>query len=123
MPYTFLTPSSARAAEPRPRLHSSLSAETRRLLHDTMTAYPLAQLLDRRAARVIFSDPMQALCLSAKREKLLIEHLIIAIKEVWASMIEERGRLGDANSEVLSVAISVCIEEYFADVERVRLAD
>ena len=120
----MLTPPALRVADRPAPIDDALVADARRLLTSALAALPPLSRLGRHGARVAFAGPMAALCVS-RAPAVPVEKLIIAIKLAWASMIEARATLGDAAPEVLSAAVSACIESYFAAERRDRpvLAD
>ena len=111
MRFTYATPPPFKL-EP---IDDALVREARRLLIDVVTCCPVSAMLDRDARSIAFVAPMAKLCVDARLLKLPIERLIITIKQAWASLGDARLQLGEAAPDILASAISVCIEQYFAD--------
>lgn len=125
MHYTLVTPPPFRVADRPTPIDDALVADARRLLTSAMAGLPPTAHFGRRAAQAAFAVPMTALCVGRAPGTVPVEKLIIAIKLAWASMVEARLSLGDAAPEVLSAAVTACIESYFAAERRERpgLAD
>lgn len=63
-------------------------------------------------------DALRALCADARRSNVRAEQLVIAIKQGWSSLHQERPRPRVAGpDELLNHVITVCIDEYYADDE------
>jgi hypothetical protein len=112
MYYTFTTPPASRAAD-RPTIDDGLVAEARHTLHTALESIPSSATLNRSASQMLFALPMATLCAGTRTRGVPIEKLIIAIKLAWASLAEARLRLGEGAPEVLSGAVSACIEAYY----------
>jgi hypothetical protein len=91
------------------------------LLLDVVNLHPVAVMVDKDSRNGAFAAPMAALCARARLRKLPIERLLVAVKMAWAILPVHRTRLGNVANDVLSSAISVCIEQYFAESERLRI--
>lgn len=111
MRYTYATP----PAFPMQPVDDALVREARRLLLEVVTCCPVSAMVDREVRGQAFAAPMAKLCVDARLLKLSVERLIITIKQAWTSLGEARLQLGEAAPEILASAISVCIEQYFAD--------
>ena len=120
MQYSITTPPAFGAASRPNPIDDALIAEARRFLSAAVEALPRVSYLDHREARALFSGPMAALCVAAHQRGASIEHLIIAMKLAWGPLTEERQRFGESANDVLSAAVSVCIESYFVASERTR---
>lgn len=110
--YTFTTPPDSRAAERPTPIDDALVADARRLLMAAMASRP-PNLLNRHGIQALFAMPMMTLCATTAPTGVPVEKLIVAIKLAWASMTEARLSLGDSAPEVLSGAVTACIEAYF----------
>ena len=92
------------------------------LLLDAVSRHPVVLLADREARRQAFATPMARMSARARLRGLPIERLLIAVKMAWTFLPEHRTRSDDDAKDVLSSAISVCIEQYFAESERERIS-
>jgi hypothetical protein len=62
---------------------------------------------------------LRNLCDDAHRNHVRVEQLVIAIKQGWTSLHSERPRARSAGpDELLNQVITLCIDEYYARVER-----
>ncbi|MFL5605332.1 MAG: hypothetical protein ACJ8AD_02680 [Gemmatimonadaceae bacterium] len=116
MPYTYATPPS-QPAIPRPP-DPAIVAEARRVLREALET--IHNSGDRASYNAALTMPLARLCEETKRRELRAEQLIIAIKHAWATLPDARWWLRDADGELLSIVITVCIEQFFADNERAR---
>jgi hypothetical protein len=66
--------------------------------------------------------PLAQFCEEAKRRALRAEELLIVIKCAWSTLPLTRWWRRDADTELLSIVITVCIEQFFLDSERARSA-
>jgi hypothetical protein len=98
----------------------ALVAQAATLLRDVVTTHPAAELLDSRSSRAAFKDAMSQLCSIGRNRQLPIEQILVALKQGWAAVPDVRSGFGEVHSEVLSAAVSECIEQYFAESERRR---
>jgi hypothetical protein len=98
----------------------ALVVEATALLRDVVTTRPADELLDPSRSRAAFADAMWKLCSIGRSRRLPIEQILVALKQGWAAMPEVRSGLGEGQSEVLSAAVSECIEQYFAESEHRR---
>jgi hypothetical protein len=98
-----------------PLADAALVEEAYVLLLDVVSRHPVAVLTDRESRSKAFATPMAMLSARARLRTQPIERLLIAVKLAWAILPEHRTRHGDAASDALSSAISVCIEQYFAE--------
>jgi hypothetical protein len=98
----------------------ALVRKAHELLADVVTRHPVAVMMDKELRGAVFGAPMATLCAEARERHLSIERVIIALKLAWTRLPERRTQLGDVSTDVLSSVISVCIEQYFADSERLR---
>jgi hypothetical protein len=103
-------------APPRP-IDETLVERARDLLADAVNRYPVPTMVDRDTRSGVFGAPMARLSADARLRHLPVEQLIVAIKLAWTRLPELRIQLGDVATDVLSAAVSVCIEQYFADSE------
>ena len=101
---------------------AALVEEAYALLLDVVNLHPVAVMVDKESRNDAFAAPMAALCARARLQEVPIERLLIAVKMAWAIVPVHRTRLGDVANDVLSSAISVCIEQYFAESERLRIS-
>jgi hypothetical protein len=63
-------------------------------------------------------DALVMLCTDARRSDVRAEQLVIAIKQGWSSLHEERPRPRAAGpDELLNQIITLCIDEYYAAKE------
>jgi len=61
-------------------------------------------------------DAFRILCVDARRHDVRAEQLVIAIKQGWSSLHEQRPRPRAAGpDELLNRIITACIDEYYAD--------
>jgi hypothetical protein len=90
------------------------------LLEDALNRHPVAVMTDKGSRNDVFGARMVALCADARLRDLPIERVIIAVKLAWTRLAERRTQFSDVSTDVLSSAISVCIEQYFAGSERLR---
>ena len=90
------------------------------LLEDVVNRSPVAEMMNKCSRAEVFGPSMATLCVDARARQLPIERVIVAVKVAWSRLPERRIQLGDVSTDVLSSAISVCIEQYFADSERRR---
>ena len=59
---------------------------------------------------------LTVLCADARRNNVRAEQLVIAIKQGWSSLHQERPRPRAAGpDELLNEVVSLCIDEYYAD--------
>jgi hypothetical protein len=116
MPYTYATPP-AQPAVPRSP-DPVMVAESRRALREALGA--IAEGGDHAAYYAALTAPIARLCEETKRRDLRAEQLIIAIKHAWVTLPDSRWWRRDANGELLSTAVTVCIEQFFFDSERAR---
>jgi hypothetical protein len=116
MPYTYATPPS-QPAVPRPP-DPAIVTEARRALRDALGTMP--NDADRAAHYAALTAPLARLCEETKRRGLRAEQLIIAIKCAWATLADTGWWRRDADGELLSLVITVCIEQFFLDSERAR---
>jgi hypothetical protein len=116
MPYTYATPPS-QPAVPRPP-DPAIVAEASRALRDALAR--MSNDSDRAALYAALTAPIARLCEETKRRELRAEQLIIAVKHAWATLPDRRWWRRDANGELLSIVITVCVEQFFLDVERAR---
>jgi hypothetical protein len=105
-----------------PLVDGALAEEAYALLLDAVSRHPVAVMLDKESRKEAFGAPMATLCGCARQRKVPIERLLIAIKMAWAMLPEHRTHLGDVAADVLASAISVCIERYFSESERLRVS-
>jgi hypothetical protein len=104
-----------------PRLvDEALVRKAHELLEVVVNRHPVAAMTSKGTRSEVFGPSMATLCAEARERHLPIERVIVAIKLAWARLPERRVQLGDVSTDVLSSAISVCIEQYFADAERLR---
>ena len=120
MYYTLTTPPASRVADRPPQIDEALVMESRRVLLEVLLSLPPAAMLTREASQSRFAAPMLALRVHPQARDVPIEKLIIAIKLAWNSLAETRLRFGDGAPEVLSGAVSACIQAYFAPEVRRR---
>jgi hypothetical protein len=116
MPYTYATPP-AQPAVPRPP-DLAIVAEARHALRDALGA--IANDADHAHYYAALTRPLARLCEESKRRELRVEQLIVAVKYAWATLPDARGWRRDADGELLSIVITVCIEQYFLESERAR---
>ena len=116
MPYTYATPP-AQPAVPRPP-DPAIAAEAKRVLRESLET--LSTCDDLAACQAALTSPMAQLCDETRRRGLRAEQLIVAIKHAWATLPDTRWWRREANSELLSIVITVCVEQYFLDSERAR---
>jgi hypothetical protein len=114
MPYTFATPP-AQPAVPRPP-DLEIVAEARRVLREALAT--ISNGGERAVLYAALSAPLARLCEETKRRELRAEQLIIAVKHAWATLPDARWWRRDADGELLSLVITVCIEQYFLDRQR-----
>lgn len=58
-------------------------------------------------------DSIRRVCMVAQRRGVLVEELLVMIKNVWYELPEAERLLRERNHEVLSRVIALCIEEYY----------
>ncbi len=120
MHYSITTPPKSRPAERPTPVDDALVAEARAALSGALASAPLTGSLTRRASEALFRAPVAGLCRSSRARNVPIEKLIVAIKLAWASLTEERIRLGETAPDALAGAVSACIGSYYIDEERQR---
>ena len=116
MPYTYATPP-AQPAVPRPP-DQAIVVEARDALRDALGT--MSSDADRAAFHAALTAPLARLCAETKRRELRAEQLIIAVKYAWATLPDARWWRRDANGELLSIVITICIEQFFLHSERAR---
>jgi hypothetical protein len=116
MRYTFPTPPAQQAA-PRPP-DPVMVAEAQRVLREALGR--MSEYAGRAAYCAALTAPMATLCEEAKRRDLRIEQLIVAVKCAWARRPDARWWRRDADGDLLSLIVTVCIEQYFLDSDRAR---
>jgi hypothetical protein len=114
MPYTYATPP-AQPAVPHPP-DPEILAEARRVLREALAT--IARGSDRAVCHAALRAPLARLCEETKRRELRAEQLIIAVKDAWATLPDARWWRRDADDELLSIIITVCIEQFFLDRQR-----
>jgi hypothetical protein len=118
MRYSHVTPAAFPAA---PHLiDEALVERAHGLLIDVVNSHPVSVMVDKETRNDAFGLPMASLCAEARLRHLPVERLIVALKVAWTKLPERRIQLGDVATDVLSSAISVCIQQYFTDDERLR---
>jgi hypothetical protein len=120
MRFTYATPPAFPNADLPPQGDDAVVRKAHDLLLEVVSRSPVLVMIDRDSRGQVFAAPMATLCAEARLRQLPIERLIIAIKQAWATLPELRTQLGDDAAEVLSSAISVCIEQYFSRSEQLR---
>jgi hypothetical protein len=66
-------------------------------------------------------DALRELCDDARRNQVRVEQLVIAIKQGWTSLHQERSRPRVSGpDDLLNHVITLCIDEYYLDA---RAAD
>ena len=118
MPYTYATPP-AQPAVPRPP-DPAIAAEAKRVLRESLETLSTCDDLATRHAAL--SRSMAQLCEETRRRGLRAEQLIIALKHAWATLPDTRWWRREADNALLSIVITVCVEQYFLDSERARAA-
>jgi hypothetical protein len=64
-------------------------------------------------------DALRNLCIDARRNRVRVEQLVIAIKQGWTSLHTERPRVRSAGPDgLLNQVITLCIDEYYARAEQ-----
>jgi hypothetical protein len=64
-------------------------------------------------------DALRDLCIDARRNRVRVEQLVIAIKQGWTSLHTERPRVRSAGPDgLLNQVITLCIDEYYARAEQ-----
>lgn len=116
MRYTFATPP-AQPAVPRPP-DPVMVAEAQRVLRETLGR--MSDDAGRAAYCAALAAPIATLCEEAKRRDLRIEQLIVAVKSAWATRPDARWWRRDADGDLLSIIVTVCIEQYFLSSDRAR---
>ena len=114
MPYTYATPAAQPAAIRPP--DDAMVADAAQMLRAVAAARPDGGA-DRTAYRLFLVRPLARLCQQAKRRRIPVERLIIAIKHARATLPETRRWLVDAEEDGFADIITVCIEQYFAAAE------
>jgi hypothetical protein len=120
MRFSHVTPASFPIDALPGLIDQALVRRAHELLENVVNRYPVAVMTEKATRGDVFGPSMTTLCAEARARQLPIERVIIAIKLAWASLPERRTQLGDVSTDVLSSVISVCIEQYFADSERLR---
>ncbi|MDQ6633987.1 MAG: hypothetical protein M3Z10_04440 [Gemmatimonadota bacterium] len=116
MPYTYATPPAQPAV---PRLPDpAIAAEAKRVLRESLET--LSTCDDLAACHAVLTRPMAQLCEETRRRGLRAEQLIIAIKHAWATLPDTRWWRREADRELLSIVITVCVEQFFIDPKRAR---
>jgi hypothetical protein len=111
MPYTFATPP-PQPAVPRPS-DPAIVDEARRVLREAVAT--ISSGGDRAAFQIALSAPLARLCEETKRRELRVEQLIVAVKYAWATLPDARWWRRDTDGELLSIVITVCIEQFFLE--------
>lgn len=120
MRFTNATPPAFPYSDLPPKVDDALLRKARELLREVVSQSSVPIMTDRDGRSEVFAAPMATLCAEARLMHLPIERLIIAIKRAWTTLPDVRTRLGDSATDVLSSAISVCIEQYFAESDRLH---
>jgi hypothetical protein len=120
MRFSHATPPPFPIATPPHVIDETLVQRAHEVLADVVGRYPVSLMVDKATRDDVFAVPMARLCAEARLRHLPVERLIVAIKLAWKKLPERRIHLGDVATDVLSSAVSVCIEQYFADPERRR---
>jgi hypothetical protein len=115
MRFSHATPPAFPRATPPHLIDETLVLRARDLLADVVGRHPVSDMVDKETRSDVFGVSMARLCAEAQLRHLPVERLIVAIKVAWTKLPERRIHLGDAAADVLSSAVSVCIEQYFAD--------
>lgn len=110
---SYSIPGDSRSAAHTPARDGALVAEIGELLRASVRSLPSSTLASPSLRAQALVAPMGRLCATARRKELPIEMLIVALKQSWATLPEVRAYIGDGHSEVLTTAITVCIEEYY----------
>jgi hypothetical protein len=117
MRFSHATPPAFPRATPPHVIDETLVRRAHDLMADVVGRYPVSAMVDKETRSEVFGLPMARLCAEARLRNLPVERLIVAIKLAWQKLPERRLHLGDVATDVLSSAVSVCIEQYFADSE------
>jgi hypothetical protein len=120
MRFSHATPPAFPIATPPHVIDETLVQRAHEVLADVVGRYPVSAMVDKETRSDVFGVPMAKLCAEARLRHLPVERLIVAIKRAWTKLPERRIQFGDLATDVLSSAVSVCIEQYFADSERPR---
>jgi hypothetical protein len=103
--------------------YPALAREARTILRAIVDEHSVPTLVSSRSWPPPLRGQLAILCAQAKRDTVPIEQLVVSVKQAWRSLPQQRIRLGDLGGEVLTAVVTVCIEEYFADVEPIYRAD
>jgi len=60
-------------------------------------------------------EALHAMAREAREKAILPEHLLVALKDIWYSLPDVRGKENGEQARVLQRVVSMCIREYFGE--------